>query len=407
MAHDRFHTPYPRPALMRALGWVTDRVVLPRVARVQEIHLGDAEAARLRVALEAPFVLCPNHAEYFTDWMLDKWLTGRFAPRAASWADPGVVNGMGRMMRALWLSNGLVAAVRGSELEKALAYSGRCLAQGHGALIHPEGQVNWDNESLGTMRAGAIRIAEHGASLAGRSAHVVPLTWFIRFREDATPGLQRELDYVESRLGVHAPRLAGPAQRLGVLYTTLLEREAKTFGIELGPREDGFARRFDHGLAHAMQRLAAAWPQYRPTALPATAEAAARAWRSAARKHTETPPEFRRQIVVLDKMLRLVPAAVGEPTVTQEQVSERIKRLRLDWLRGTTRDSVSRFVPRAAALRDVFVRVCEPLVVGPTQEHDALLAELRERMLTSLALARQDGLDALGPPVRYANPFLA
>lgn len=106
-------------------------------------------------------------------------------------------------------------------------------------------------------------------------------------------------------------------------------------------------------------------------------------------------------------MLRLVPAAVGEPTVTQEQVSERIKRLRLDWLRGTTRDSVTRFVPRAAALRDVFVRVCDPLVVAVQCDHEQLLATLRERMLTALALARQDGLDALGPTVRYANPFLA
>jgi Acyltransferase len=407
VARDRFRTPYPRPALMRVLGWVTDRLVLPRVARVLDIHVSDEDTTRLRAALAVPFVLCPNHPEYFTDWMLDKWLTGRFAPQAASWADPAVVNGMGRMMSWLWLSNGLVAAVRGEELEKALAYSGQCLARGDGALIHPEGEVNWDNESLGTMRAGAIRIAEHGAALAGRKAHVVPLTWFIRFREDATPGLQAELDYVESRLGVHAPRLAGPAQRLGFLYETLLEREAQVFGIELGPREDGFARRFEHGLAQALRRLWDAWPEYRPATLPATSEAAARAWRSAARKHADPAPEFRRQIVVLDKMLRLVPAAVGEPTVTQEQVSERIKRLRLDWLRGTTRDSVTRFVPRAAARRDVFVRVCEPLVVGAQSDHDQLLATLRERMLTALALARQDGLDALGPTVRYANPFLA
>ena len=81
------------------------------------------------------------------------------------------------------------------------------------------------------MRAGAVRIAERGAELAGRPAHVAPLTWFIRFREDATPGLQRELDYVESRLGVHAPRLAGPAQRLGHLYDTLIERQADAFGL--------------------------------------------------------------------------------------------------------------------------------------------------------------------------------
>jgi len=406
VAIDRFRTPFPKPALMRALGIVTDRIVLPRVARVQAIHLPDDDAARLRDALAAPFVLCPNHPEYFTDWMLDKWLAVRFAPLAACWADAAVVNGMGRFMGWLWLSNGLVAVVRGDELEKALTYSAQCLARGHGALIHPEGEVNWDNEALGIMRAGAVRIAERGAELAGRPAHVAPLTWFIRFREDATPGLQRELDYVESRLGVHAPRLAGPAQRLGHLYDTLIERQADAFGLEIGPREDGFAHRFERGLAHALQRLTEAWPDYRPAELPAEPVAAARAWRSTSRKVANPDAEFRRQIGVLDRMLRLVPAAVNDPTVTQEQVSERLKRLRLDWLRGTMRDNVTRFVPRAAAQRDAFVRVCEPLEVTPGADHATLLGTLRERMLAALQLARQDGLDAFGPPVRYENPFL-
>lgn len=391
---------------MRALGTMNDRVVLPRVARVRQIHLPAGDADRLRAATGAPFVLCPNHPEFFTDWMLDKWVTSRFAPQAACWADPGIVNGMGRMMGWLWLSNGLVAAAHGRELRKALEYSGECLAHGHGALIHAEGEVNWDNEALGTLRAGAVRIAERGAELAGRPAHVVPLTWFIRFREDATPGLQRELAYVESRLGTDAPLLAGPAQRLGRLYHTLIEREARAFDIELGPRDHGFARRFQRGLAHALERLAEAWPAYRPAPLPAAPEAAVRAWRVAARTLGDPDSAFRRQVGVLDRMLRLVPAAVEHPTITQEQVAERIKRLRLDWLRGTTRDSVTRFVPRAAARRDVFVRVCEPVVVEPDADHALVLAAMRQRMRAALALAQEDGLQAFGPPVRYPNPFL-
>lgn len=409
--HERFHTPQPRPALMAALGWSNDRVVLPRVARVEDIRVPDEDAVRLRAALDAPCVLCPNHPEFFTDWMLDKWLTSRFAPRAACWADPQVVNGMGRAMRWLWLGNGLVAAVRGAELERALDYTAQCLARGDGALIHPEGEVNWDNEALGPLHAGAVRIAERGAARAGRAAHIVPLAWFIRFREDATPGLQAELDYVEQRLGVTAPRLAGPAQRLGLLYEHLLEQQAQAFEIDLGPRDAGFARRFERGLVHALQRLSEAWPEYRPTP-EAEPELAARAWRSAARRLADPSPDFRRQIGVLDKMLRLVPAGVGEPTVTQEQVGERVKRLRLDWLRGTRRDELTRFVPRAAARRDVFIRVGEPLRVAPPAHSDPpaparTLAELRERMLAALSRARQDGLDRLGPPVVYANPFLA
>ncbi|MCX5762603.1 MAG: hypothetical protein NTW72_14070, partial [Gemmatimonadetes bacterium] len=115
--------------------------------------------------------------------------------------------------------------------------------------------------------------------------------------------------------------------------------------------------------------------------------------------------DFRRHVTVIDKMLRLVPAGVHEPKLTQEQVSERVKRLRLDWLRGTLRDNVTRFVPRAAARRDVFIRVAEPVAIGVQASHDEALATMRERMLAALASARKDALERLGPPVLYANPF--
>ncbi|MEO7084674.1 MAG: hypothetical protein ABI442_11265 [Gemmatimonadaceae bacterium] len=407
MTIDRFYRPYPKPFVQQAVGWMNDRFILPKIARVKQVHLPVDDDGRLRAALSGPFVICPNHPEFFTDWILDKWLMSRYAPRASPWADPAVVNGMGGILRRVWLANGLVAAVRGVEIEKALAYSGENLARGNGALIHPEGEVNWDNEVTGTMRAGAIRIAQRGSELAGKTANIAPLAWFIRFREDATPGLQRELDYVEKRLGLREPRLAGPAQRLAKLYEHLLERESQPFDIELGPRGDGFAKRFDRGLAHAMERLAEVWPEYRPGSLPSAPEDAARAWRSSGRKAKDAPPDFKRQIAVLDKMLRLVPAGVHEPTLTQEQVGERVKRLRLDWLRGSVRDTVTRFIPRAAARRDVFIRVAEPIGVDPMSNHEGILIAVRDRIGAVLAVARQDGLDRLGPPVRYANPFLS
>jgi len=95
---------------------MNDAVVLPRVARIRKIYLTDADAARLRSALQSPTVICPNHPEFFTDWMLDKWLGSRFDPLTASWADPEVVNGMGPALRRFWLANNLLAAVRGEGL---------------------------------------------------------------------------------------------------------------------------------------------------------------------------------------------------------------------------------------------------------------------------------------------------
>lgn len=408
MASDRFHVPSPSPTLMRWLGWVNDRMILPGVARVSAIRIPDEDAARLRSSLDAPFVLCPNHPEVFTDWMLDKWLCSRFAPRAAAWADAKVVNGMGRAARRFWLANGLVAAVHGDELERALAYSAQSLVRGDGALIHPEGGVNWDNEALGDLRSGALRIAVKASALSGRQAALVPVCWFLRFRRDASKGLGRELAYVEQRLGVPTPTRADAGERVGALYTHVLEREAREFDIEVGPRSDGFAARFDRGFAIALERLRETWSREASVDARDDRRETVRAWQAAARALPDPPAALQRHLLLLERMYRLLPAGIGNARWTQEQVAERVKRLRLDWLSGAPRDDVSRFIPHAVAPREVFVSAGEAVAVGPASGGDvSVLAELRARMVDALERARRNADARLGGSIAYANPLLA
>jgi len=403
-----FHTPRPRKRLIRLLAWVNDQLVLPRVARVRHIHLPAEDAARLRSALQSPAVICPNHPEFFTDWMLDKWLGSRFDPLTASWADPEIVNGMGPAARRFWLANNLVAAVRGDELEAALAYSAANLSRGHSVLIHPEGEVNWDNEALGTLKGGCVQIAMRGGALAKRTGVVVPVVWFIRFCEDATPGLQAELDYVQNRLGFRSSRLQGPAERMTELYGALLEREASRYELSTGDAGQSFLERFDIALDSALTRLTEHWSAHLSVDAPPTPWERARNWIRATRKRrADLPAELRQQIGTLERMLRLLPARGDKSHLTQEQVAERVKRLRSDWLTDTLRDQVARFVPRAAAAREVFMSVGEPVAILPgSDDSDRHLAVLSERMRSAIETARQAGLDRLGPPVRYFNPFL-
>lgn len=400
-----FHVPHPNPALIRALGWVNDHAILPRVARVQAVHVPAEDEARLRAAARHPFVLCPNHPEFFTDWMVDKWIMDRFAPRAIAWADPEVVNGMGAFGRWFWLSNGLVAAVKGPDLDKALAWSSEQVAAGAGALIHPEGEVNWDNEAPAALRPGAVRIALGAAPRVSGAVQLVPLAWFLRYATDATAGLHRELDYVAARLRIARPEGADPAARLGALFQALLEREAAPWELPLGERTQGFAARLAIGLRAALERLADAWPDLVPAALAGDDRARARAWRQHARRLRDAPTEFKRQVGIMDRMVRLVPAAADQPRLTQEQVGERLKRLRLDWLRGTLRDDVTRFVPRAVASRELFVRVGAPVPVVAGADPGAALAALDAGIHAALERARADGIARRGAPITYANPF--
>jgi hypothetical protein len=405
-----FHAPRPRRRLIQLLARVNDALVLPHIARIRHIHLADLDAARLRSALQSPAVICPNHPEFFTDWMLDKWLGSRFDAMIASWADAEIVNGMGAGMRRFWLANNLVAAVRGEGLDAALAYSAGNLVSGHAVLIHPEGEVNWDNEALGSLKGGCVQIAQRAAAQAKRSALIVPVVWFIRFCDDATPGLQAELDYVQERLGFRSSRLQGPAERMTELYFALLEREASRYNLSTGQMGQSFLERFDIALNDAQTRLTEHWSSHLSVEPAATPWETARSWIRAARKRrAEIPAELWHQIATLERMLRLLPARGDKSHLTQEQVAERVKRLRSDWLQDTLRDQVARFLPRAAAAREVFMSVGEPVEIGPasdTADIEGHLTLLTERMRIAIESARQAGLNRLGPPVRYWNPFL-
>jgi hypothetical protein len=406
-----FHAPRPRKRLIQVLARINDALVLPYIARIRQIHLPEEDALRLRSALLSPSVICPNHPEFFTDWMLDKWLGSRFDPLTASWADAAIVNGMGGAVRRFWLANNLVAAVRGDGLDRALSYSAANLAGGHAVLIHPEGEVNWDNEALGRLKGGCVQIALHGAALTKRPACIVPVAWFIRFCEDATPGLQAELDYVQSRLGFRTSRSQGPAERMTELYGALLEREASRYQLGTGQPEQSFLERFDIALNDALMRLSKHWSAQLPVQIADTPWETARNWiRTARSRRADVAPELWQQIVTLERMLRLLPARGDKSHLTQEQVGERVKRLRSDWLHGSLRDQVARFVPRAAAAREVFISVGEPVEIAATSEGaagvDGHLAVLTGRMRLAIETARQAGLNRLGAPVRYLNPFL-
>jgi hypothetical protein len=405
-----FHTPRPRKGLIRFLAWVNDALVLPHLARIRHVHLPEEDATRLRSALRNPSVICPNHPEFFTDWMLDKWLGSRFDPLTANWADPEIVNGMGGIARRFWLANNLVAAVRGEALEDALAYSAATLMRGHAVLIHPEGEVNWDNEALGSVKGGCVQIAQRAATQSKRTACIVPVVWFIRFCEDATPGLQAELDYVQQRLGFRSSRLQGPAERMNELYLALLEREASRYQLSTGTAGQSFLERFDIALDDALQRLSEHWADQLAVDAAATPWDAARNWiRATRRRRGDVAPELRHQVGTLERMLRLLPARGDKTHLTQEQVAERVKRLRSDWLHASIRDQAARFVPRAAATREVFINVAEPVQIEPGEDAaqvDQHLAVLSQRMREAIEIARQAGLTRLGAPVRYLNPFL-
>ena len=100
-------TPVNRILMLKGVPLLRDLPPLNRVpgfrgiANVRQIDFPDADRARLAAvcgAGKATF-LTPNHPEFFTDWMIDKYVVSKVSPLAASWATNGVVNGLGRSRR--------------------------------------------------------------------------------------------------------------------------------------------------------------------------------------------------------------------------------------------------------------------------------------------------------------------
>ena len=101
-----FVPPRPEPWMIRAVRPVVDVACLAGIPLLREIPLLDRvpgirglsdvigidlpreDELRLRASVNpstAAF-LAPNHPEFFTDWMMDKTITSRFAPMCGCWA---------------------------------------------------------------------------------------------------------------------------------------------------------------------------------------------------------------------------------------------------------------------------------------------------------------------------------
>ncbi|MEZ5773166.1 MAG: hypothetical protein R3D33_00195 [Hyphomicrobiaceae bacterium] len=450
---ETFVRPCPSPLLISALVPVNRLLCLSGIAGLRRVPLIDRipgvrgladitqldlpaeDALRLRSSvnpLTAAFVT-PNHPEFFTDWMIDKELTARISPLAASWATNVIVNGMGPAMQRFWLKNNLIAQIPGTGGAEGKAYSVEWALKGHGVLLHPEGTVGWHGDTIGPLFPGAIEMAAEAARRAreageSRGAVVAPVVWKLAFRRDVEAALSCEIGYVEAKLGLPAPpRHATPAERVATAYRILLARDETAYGLtdaEIGGDYDQRQRRL---LGHMTERLHGLLTGFETSHAPVPeadsgdpairhgeiVRAADRLMRRRRQEGVEVPEAARRLVGDMRRLLRFRPLLYPARLMTQEQVAENIKRLRSDYCFGSFRDNADRMVPRPAGARIAIVRVPEPLEISNIlgtraslthEETAALTATLRARMQAALDRINA-GLDADPSRVRYPNPF--
>ena len=404
-ALNTFVTPRPRPGLIRFLGVLNRKFILPRWCRIQAVHMGASAEQRLQqdMASGVPMIFVPNHPEYFTDWMLDKWVLDRIAPNMANWADAGVVNGLGSSMQKFWLGNNLIAAVRGEESAKAIEYSIDWACKGHGVLLHPEGSVNWDNEAVGSLFPGAARMAIEAARRhPSGTAHLAPLAWYLRFQGDVEAELQNELTDLAERLSMILPA-GNPAQRLTLMIQALVERVVRSHGL---PARSPIMEIYDtrERLLQAVSLVAqvlvpSTWKLDMPMllAMPPLVQAA-----FVAKRLRETKLEQAVKAAnQLEALAKLDASSLSQTELTQEQIAHRLRRIRQDWVRGKKLDVVARMAPRGVAKRDAHIAVAPRVVVTAQDTPEAVSAKVHAALVSALAEAKEQAARARGQAIAH------
>jgi hypothetical protein len=393
-----YRDPRPSAGLIRAVGWLNRRLILPHLTRLAALDLPRADLERLRAAVRpgtAAF-LGPNHPEFFTDWMIDKELSSRVSPLMAHWASYEIVN-VSPLAQWLWLRNNLIANVPGGGGRE---YSIRWALAGHGVLLHPEGTASWHGEHVGPLLPGIVDLAWEThvhARAAGRDLPVlvVPIVWRLHFTGDVSNGLGREMAHIERALGL--PRGTGlpVGERFAALQANLLHRQCETLGLAAPAAASGagyfaaqeaaagaIARelesrgaRVEHDLARIMHRA-----------------------RKSARAGVERPERERDRQLYLElwRLVGFPPALYDTPTLTQEGIAENLKRIRSVFVTRGRGNALHNVVPVPVGRRVAHVRVPEPIEVQEASVAAADPAEARVRMLETLHARLQAALDALG-----------
>ena len=394
-----YHEPHPQRWLIRALGPIARHGILGGLMKLRRIQLPEADLGRLRAAVNrgTSAFLAPNHPEFTTDWILDKYVSTRVSPLMAHWASYEIVNASPLAQR-FWLANNLVANAPGGD---GRGYSIRWALAGHGVLLHPEGTATWQAERIGALLPGLIEMAAQAAAAEPqRPAFAAPVIWKLRFTRDAGPALAREIATIERELRLR-PGRGALEQRFAALHGALLARQCERLQLPAPACDPHAPGRAYFGAQAACIAAIRERLQERYGALDADLTRAQhqlrKAFRERALSQADVVQRDRRLLAELQRLTGCDPLLYDRATLTQEQMAERLKHIRSAVVTRGTRNALHNLVPVAVAPREVTIRVPEPLVVPAAAAGDApacadLLASLRARMQAALAalLAEQE-----------------
>lgn len=397
---------------LRAVPVLNRFALIAGVAKVREIDMSQADIDKLKAVhgRGKAVVYAPNHPEFFTDWMIDRYLTARFSYKVASLASYMGVNGMGWLMQKFWLANNLIAQIPGNS-KAAIDFSVKTVLAGNGIVFHPEGGVGWHANHIGPIYPGVFFVASRALQRARSQGldikvYVQPIVWKMVFIEDVTVGLNSECAYVERKLDISRPvEKVNPAARVFHVFDTLLRRDERRWG--LNSASSGYQARRSALIGLLENRLGELMDEVSRTGEFGGVLRNARRWLRLNRT-VEHSNEVKEIVQCLARHQALGDFVFENRMTTQEEVAEHIKRLRRDYCTGSWRDTLNNHVaPVPVGLRRVYIRVPEPLCLNlMTKRQRADGSEILRKCLQAELDDLIAEISRTHRFVRYRNPFV-
>ena len=428
----KWRTPAPSAALMWLLGSVNRWLLfgLPLLRRipfirdlplvhgyfwVRDLDFPAVDRATLASAVNEGTVafMGPNHPEFGTDWLIDKELSTLVAPRMASWADRGIVAAAPKF----WGMNNLIANDGGDDAKDySIAWAGK----GEGVLLHPEGTVRWTNDVVHSLFPGIAQMALKATERFDKPVYIVPIVWKYRFVKDISVRLIQEMQLIERALALPRSDASSVAGRFHALQLNILARQMRTFSYDDASTGDFFARQlaFRRTLVEKLEARHVTEPSSDIDKRIARLASAIRRTLAQSKSDTGTEAADRRRDLKHDLAMAEEAKRLGEftadvygtPRLTQEQLSESLKRLRDRLMRHGWRNTMANMLPRPLGPRVVHVAVPKPVRV--MRDEASSLGDYERRLLALARMRMQRALDEvnqrIAPAVErfaHANPF--
>jgi len=429
---NEFIRPTPKPWLMTLLSPINRLLLLKGIPIIRDIpglnkvpgfrgltyirnidfpKIEQKKLTQISSKNNATFLL-PNHPEFFTDWMIDKYLLSKVAPISASWASGDIVNDMGKLMQKFWLNNNLIAQISGQS-KLAKEYSVNSAVCGDGVLLHPEGQVGWYSNHVAPLFSGAAEMAidayQKGQSTSQNfKSWLAPIVWKLRFNCDVRTQLLKECDYVEDKLSIQQDVNNCPAQRAYQIYLQLCKRDYYQMVDSRDFFEDvHLATLRERILIKVQLRLDSLINIHRGNHEFNLKQISNWFHKN---KDSESFGEIRNLAEIYRRWLRLKRCSFKSADISQEEIAEHLKRIRAEFCTGSFRDSVNKYLPQAVGPRTAHIRTVEPFAIHDLIQNNEDTCAVS--IMNRVRVAMQNKLDELNLELDHSykqtkmiNPF--